>query len=251
MGKRIWWHWQNLNESGRDWLHGRAWLHIGSRARDGRRCVQASWRIGRWRGLQAMLTRGGCEEDYTVSLGLGFVDLWLILSGFRPYDALPRSWGRDTGLSLNEDHLVLMFNCDDSSWSSKTGPAHGWSKSWFLKDVFLGRAKYTRGEGEPVAAVVSMPEGDYPCTVMLRTDRWDRPRWPWPHTVRRADVEMERPIPFPGKGENSWDCGEDGMYSQTAPASSVEEAVAKAREYVLGRRLRYGGRNWTPKEGAA
>jgi hypothetical protein len=243
MGKqtrRLWWHWQNLNESGRYLLYGRVWLHAG----DG--CVQMSWRVGRWDGLRAMFTRGGCEEDYTLRFGFGWVDLGLTLSGFRPYDALPRGWGRDTGFYLHEDHFVMRWNCDDSSWSSKDGPAHGWGKSWFLKDVLFGPAKYTEGAGEPVVGVVAMPEGDYPVMVRLRVDTWKRPRWPWPLRHQRADVKCPQGIPFPGKGENSWDCGEDALFSSTGLAASVEGAIENVREYVTKRRIRYGGPDWRP-----
>jgi hypothetical protein len=244
MRERIWWHWQNLNDDGRDLLHGRAWLHHGERT------VQVSWRVGRWNGLRAMLTRGGEEEDYTLGLGFGWGNLWLILSGFRPYNALPRGWGRDTGFYLHEDHLVVSWNCNDSSWSSETGPAHGWQKSWFLKDVFLGHAKYVEGEGEPVPAVISMPEADYPCTVTIRTDEWRRPRW---RTLRltRADVDIPGGVPIPGKGENAWDCDEDAIFGQTAPATSVAEAVESVRQSAERRRLKYGGCDWKPTRKSA
>lgn len=246
--RRIWWHWQNLNDAGRELLYGRAWLHFG-RERDAhpsQKCIQVAWRIGPWRWLQAKFDRGG-EDDYCVALGLGFVDLYVILSGFRPYDALPRGWPRSTGVCLFGDHLMLEWDCDDSHWSSTDGPAHGWKRSWNLLDILLGRAKYSSAPVAPVASVVVMPEGEYPCTVTFHDDTWKRPRWPWPRRRLRATVDVPGGVPMPGKGENAWDCGEDACYSQTSPAVSVSDAVEKLRAYVLERRELYGGKDWRPE----
>lgn len=246
---RLWFHWQNLNDNGRELLYGRAWLYFGREraAHPAQKCVQVSWRIGPWHWLSLKFDRGG-EDDYAFAIGLGFVDLYVILSGFRAYDTLPRDWPRSTGIGLYGDNLVVEWDCDDSSWSSATGPAHGRSRSWCLLDVLLGRARYDSREEEPVFAVVAMPEAEYHATVTMHDDTWKRPRWPWPKRVRRATVDVPfGGVPIPGKGENAWDCGEDAVHGQTAPAATPEEAVEKLRAYALGRRAKYGGRNWTPE----
>ena len=38
-----------------------------------------------------------------------------------------------------------------------------------------------------------------------------------------------KPIPVPGKGENSWDCDDDAIHSSHGPHSTVHQAVAAAR----------------------
>jgi hypothetical protein len=62
----------------------------------------------------------------------------------------------------------------------------------------------------------------------------------------RAKITPDTPIPFPGKGENSWDCGEDATHSMTCNATNEQEAVAKLVASVLNDRYRHGGKNWRP-----
>jgi hypothetical protein len=69
--------------------------------------------------------------------------------------------------------------------------------------------------------------------------------------MRRANLDIERGVPTPGKGENSWDCGQDATYGLTCPASTVEEALASLRASVMRDRERYGGKDWKPEAVAA
>lgn len=45
---------------------------------------------------------------------------------------------------------------------------------------------------------------------------------------------------------NSWDCGEDAVYSLTTVAATVPEAIAKLVRSCLESRERHGGPNWRP-----
>lgn len=139
------------------------------------------------------------------------------------------------------------------SWSR----ADGWRNSHFNpKDWLLGRMIFSEDDLQVVRTTVAMPEGKYPVEVKLQMARWTRPRGFFgigDKTMRRAHVEIlgadGEPsfIPVPGKGENSWDCGEDGHWGVTLPASSVSEAVAGVVEGVLRDRERYGGSiDWRP-----
>lgn len=103
---------------------------------------------------------------------------------------------------------------------------------------------------------VPMPEGVYKARVELRETTWKRPRWPWPHKDRSYHLTvLSRPtpdgpriehdehgnqkpgyIPVPGKGESSWDCGPDGIFSQIGPGRTVEDAVRSVRESALRKR---------------
>jgi hypothetical protein len=58
---------------------------------------------------------------------------------------------------------------------------------------------------------------------------------------------MTDPVPFPGKGENSWDCGEDATHGYYGPAASIEDAVGNLVTSTLKRRRKYGGRDWKPE----
>jgi hypothetical protein len=243
-------HWQNLKESERGvLLHGRAWLHFGPS-----RTLSWSWRLGLRSGWRAEVDVGGDENDVRGSLALGVLAFYAGIAGFLPYTALARRWGRTTGVSLFEDHLVVRLHCDDSTTYHSNGrmrSEHGWYRSWFLKDVILGRATHTSrvlAEGVPVA--VQMPELTYFGTARLTEDTWSRPRWR-PLRTRRTHIDMPRGVPLPGKGENAWDCDEDACFGQTGPHDNVADAVAALVEYVEGRRLRYGGEGWRPAASVA
>ena len=112
-----------------------------------------------------------------------------------------------------------------------------WSR--FLLDVFLGRAKYSAVELEKVETSIPMPERSYPCTVTMQRAEWRRPRWPFVRRVLRAEVEIPGGVPHPGKGTESYNCGDDGLYGLTAPAQSVEDAIGMCVANVLDKRRRY------------
>jgi hypothetical protein len=74
-------------------------------------------------------------------------------------------------------------------------------------------------------------------------ERWDtwRPRWPWAYGTRFSSwLEVHDPPKFAGKGENSWDCDDDGIYgmgsSELTPAGTVGDYLKQ----VLNYRERYG-----------
>ena len=60
-------------------------------------------------------------------------------------------------------------------------------------------------------------------------------------------MESEDGIPIPGKGENSWDCGEDRRFSINTTANTIAEAVEAFRRDIEKTREQYGGKNWVPE----
>lgn len=120
-----------------------------------------------------------------------------------------------------------------------------------LRDLVLGRPKYSTREVAAIRPIlIPMPEGAYRGTCAIEEATWKRPRWP-ARRLLRADVKMEEPVPIPGKGENSWDCGEDAIHGMCCPASTVPEAIAEVVKSALSTRERHGGRNWRPQAVAA
>lgn len=107
-----------------------------------------------------------------------------------------------------------------------------------LVDWLIGRARCEVTDGEPFAVVVPMPEGSYAATAQPKTYIWRR-RWYWP-LLRRDSVSLDIPggIPFAGKGENGWDCGDDGLWGTSG--DTTEKAIANAVESVLKSRRKYG-----------
>lgn len=102
--------------------------------------------------------------------------------------------------------------------------------------------------------VIPLPEGGYPAHVTLERCLWRRERGRV-RTTWRADVKPIVGIPEPGKGENSWDCGDDATYEMSTPVSGpdgewLSEAVGAMVNSVMRQRERYGsGQSWTPDAG--
>lgn len=95
---------------------------------------------------------------------------------------------------------------------------------------------------------IPMPEGQYHARVKLERDTWKRTRWPWwPFVFHRVSYQFNIPdgIPFSGKGENSWDCGEDGLYGTGVQADNEGEAVGKIAALAMSMRYKRDGREAT------
>jgi len=152
------------------------------------------------------------------------------------------SMGRNWGFYLFETHLVFRWN---SAEQGNHGPGFYWSI--FVDEFFLGRNVYTTRHHRKHSNVdIYFPEGLYHLDIDLFEGVWTRKRfpfWPFAKTIQRAKVKVVEKggIPKPGKGENSWDCGDDATYSITGPAKSVHEAIEMIRATVLRQRRRYGG----------
>jgi len=133
------------------------------------------------------------------------------------------------------------------SWSSKTP----WYRrgSWYPLDTIFGRVRHRviRVIEESESVDIPMPEGVYPAKIRILEEGWKRPRWFMETKIKRCHADMWVPIPHMGKGENSWDCGEDGTYGLTCQATSITEAIGKIVADSLHTRKKYDGRRRWPK----
>lgn len=118
-------------------------------------------------------------------------------------------------------------------------------------DLLFGRMRHKHeilGEWQPV--LVPMIEGAYPGRVRFERRTWWRPRlprWVWQKVSNYTEFESDRGIPFPGKGENSWDCGMDGLHGTGSEDHDIPKCISKVVASVLHSRERYGGRReWIP-----
>lgn len=219
-------HWQNLNEDrfgnvkGSGFWHGRAWL--------GR--WRAEWKIPcRHAGISFDVD----DEGATFHLGLLLFSVYLSWEGLRRYPGREfKVYFMDGGLwfALWSDP---MQSCRDDPWYRRM-------HVFRPLDLLLGRRQYSSDPYETRDVLIPMPEGAYPATVTMSRDTWKRPRSPFRRTVVRADIKCERGIPFEGKGENSWDCGEDAAHGLCTPAENVEDAIGKMVATVMRDRRRYG-----------
>lgn len=239
--RKVWFHSQNLNE---DRLgnpkglpyEGRCWLHtpLGE--------FRFEWALSTYNIAALHVQADG--ESGGLSLHTKLIPVSLFLTLPVPSKRWKKRFGYshanfiDLSLSRVDDvSLRWQFGGDTMSWSSKTPKwKHG---NFSLTDLVLGEREYTEGSQEVHHVKIPMPEGAYDATVAMGTDRWERPRW-FPLAIRRARVNIPIGIPFPGKGENSWDCGEDCTYGFTGPAASVEDAIGKQVTSVLETRRKRG-----------
>ena len=254
------WQWQNLDEEkgikvGSGFFHGRAWFHLFS-------CkgpkLRVEWTfLHRSRHCSVTFTSFGSKEDIGVSLCIPCLFGIYLHTSF-----LPRKWDRfigfgqeraiygyDTGVSIFGGAIRFKWWRDDvgQDWNSKDT---FWNRKEFdfnPANFFLGHDKHSSRDIKRVPVVVSMPERNYEGTVRIFESTWKRPRWPFARRMIRTELEMKEGIPHPGKGENSWDCGEDCTYGMTAPCKTEYEAIAQMVESVMRDRRRYGGSvNWEP-----
>jgi hypothetical protein len=239
---RLSWHTLNDDERGNP---------LGSAFPDGRgyfavdeKRLSLEWHFKPWPhsiGISLSFDGNG-DNEVGFSIRVPFMQLYFSYEG-----GLYRLPERTIEIRWNDGGFWWSLWHSSYEWKSGTPK---WRSGFFdVADFFLGRQQYSSVNLQTVETVVPLPEGPYPATVKLNLDTWKRPRWPWPQTLRRADVETHKPMAIPGKGENSWDCEDDAVFSTYLVASSVGEAVGKVVGSVLKTRHQRGGRNWMPEVG--
>ena len=197
-----------------------------------------------WCSIGATLGSDGDDRDCGGHVSLCRLGIY---GGFRAR-WLGRLRHQEWQFAMSDGRIRLTLGGDPMSWSR----ADPWWWHWSVDpaEVLFGKMQHSETVVSRTASVVPMPEGSYPCVVVMKAERWQRTRLPWAsHTTTRAHVEIPKGVPVPGKGENSWDIDDDAIFSQTAPAKTIEEGIAHVVESALKSRRRYGGSvNWQAKE---
>lgn len=253
-----WWHWQNLNikenERGRVvWkgnplIDGRAWLHtpIANRGNIG-----FQWCFIKTKSFSFGFDVGSDwdEDDFRFRAALPFLfAFYLSFEGFisskskAAWKWWPKRESKETSIRILDSSIWIYIWQSEGCHSNKDG----WHRIVIHPlDIILGKQKYSKRTISITQDDIEMPEGHYPCQIEMFESTWKRPRSPFARKVLRADMDISKnPIPIPGKGENSWDQGDDATYSMTTSASTVKEAKARLVESLLETRERYGGANW-------
>lgn len=285
----IFFHSQNLNGKwyehsrkevlGPMWRHGRAWMHVHPEYlnEDKRNAhhpmrkpawytgnVCFSWSIpGRHPGIGVTVGNPSDEDNLSMHLGILLFDVWLTFEGMgwqvvsKALIPDPKDYeGRETDLRFFAKGVWWNVWHTDGSWSNKTPRWR--SGSWYPLDSFFGRLERSQEVLDHVVNVpVPLPEGTYHADVELTRNRWTRKRWPhWPFglVVDGAEVRMHegQELPIPGKGENSYDCGDDATFTMYMPnIHTVEEAIGHAvADTLRTRQKRNGDYGWhTPPSG--
>lgn len=244
-------HWQNLNEKpagrvGTPLRHGRAWLRLF----DG--SLNWEWLFGRIDLGFRVAARQGDGLGFGFRFSIPLITLYFSVDSIRPIAAFARWLLRnaryeDREISWSTHDWAIWWNLwlDDGSWSSTTPKWR--SGSFHIDDFVLGKAKYSQRILNEQAVQIALPEASYPATVKIDERTWKRPRW-FTKRMVGSQVDIPKGIPFPGKGENSWDCGQDAVFGLSSLESTIEGAIAAVVRSVLKSRRRHGGSiEWKPE----
>ncbi len=225
MSDRKWWHHSHYEGScWRWWLHGPKGDDVAS--------VEVSWRSS-LTGLWFQRSDGG---KYSVSIGL----YWVYATGGIRFPWVKRGDRRSLQLTFHDRAVWWNVWRNDDSWSSDV--PYWRSGSFHPVDALFGRDVCTRITKEQRDVLVPMPEKAYPATAELVEFSWKRPGWPWARKMLRVSIEVPGGIPHSGKGENSWDCGDDATFGMTTgECRSIPEGVGQLVGSCLRDRVRYGG----------
>lgn len=204
------------------------------------------------------------EEDPGITLHLSLsrlIAVWITIG-------LPRRWltswmlsDRTFGIKLGYIGDIAWITFAHAQWAEDCGMTDYYRRQnprthtdlqlwpgWELKikwppvlDWVLGRAKHHKTDVQSTYVKIPLDNKEYDGKLTIEQRYFKRPRWPWAY--RRAYtsyLEVKSPPRFAGKGESSWDCGDDAIYgfgtNELRPASVVGLYVKR----VLENRERYG-----------
>lgn len=154
---------------------------------------------------------------------------------------------RQIGVRIFDQAIWFSLWDNPMEWSS-TDPKW-WAFNFRPIDLLFGRDRIVAEKTKLEESIsIRMPEGIYEGKLKLYSRSNKRPRWPTVNHFDGYDIEMDDPIPVPGKGENSWDCGQDAIYSISGPASTAARAIISLLDSVNTSRVRYGGAMWLPEK---
>lgn len=182
------------------------------------------------------------DEDVTISVGGPGLSFHLSVDG----PGCESDAARSIGVSLMDGHL---------SWSLWSNPDH-WvqgTPAWRdggceLADCFLGQRSVEYEVLDHKTVWIPMVERAYQAIAVVKDHRTKWPLWPWAKVVRIVNIDMcdGEPIPIPGKGENSYDQGDDAMWGMSVAAPSIEAAIGKVVTSILETRRQRGWLEWEP-----
>ena len=232
-----------FTHSGRE-KHGiRWWLHYGAHSRS---CIHVEFY---WWSWFCGVTIGTDDEGWNLSLRLPPFAFYLSLEGmglWTPQRKGIATWDNNREFWLTDRR---EFDVSVSDWTLRFTPWGKWGEwvkrdPWWIRGVSIDFRRLVLGErvyhAEELALVpchVPMPEGTYPAVAKVQRVTRGFRRW-FKRTGQEVDLSIPKGIPFAGKGENSWDCDDDGLFG--IGGSSIDDAIRRAQEAVNRSRQRHG-----------
>jgi len=251
---RFRWHWQNLTKDdgkGKFPWHGRAWFtcnHNDPKCRL-ETTINPEWNIGEWELRLSFGVSEDCENTIHWSAAVPGVSLHVGVDSVPLSRFISKHWGTGEYPFL---HRSFRFYIHDwgvwlTLWEDENQSR--WSDPWWqrihhfsIPDFFLGKSQYSNVEIETFQDVlIPMPEGSFRATMTYEISTWKRPRWkPVIRKFTRIRIELDAPK-FPGKGENSWDCGDDAIWEMSVEGHSLPKAIGGYVQQVMEYRLKRQG----------
>lgn len=234
------WHWQNLNEKelnrkGNPLRKGRAWFNFGKAS------LNIEWGC-RLDGLSVSISTGDMEDmgpGFHIRLFFPYLYVRLTHPIFRKIFTKEK----ELGFYINSEYLQLnLFTSEsDCEYNNKR------SKFYNIRDILFGDFKYTKNDIKSFPVVIPLPEGSYNGVATISERIWKRSKIPFISQYKIDTwIELEKGLPFPGKGENSWDCGEDAIHGYGCSSIEYYDVVAKGVELCMRNRSKYGSNDWIP-----
>lgn len=182
------------------------------------------------------LERGGYDSDRKGG--------YLALGPLKVYWHVPTPYVKDSrrvGFDLDWNHWQRWFgdpDGEDVKYGGNDRVFCMWRSN--LLDAVFGRTVFARQLGKKTKVVIDMPEGGYEATAQFEWCIWCRPRWPFRKMRLETDMDCPKGLPFSGKGENSWDCGDDGLHGWSVEGHDIQKAIRSGIDSCLKSRSRYG-----------
>lgn len=214
------------------WHDGRVWF--------GRK-FHIEWKLGRKaNGLKFSYQQNTYNPDIVIHIAIKWLFSVFFVFGDVAMDRQPREYG----IRIHDWLFTIHYGDNPDEWSKDSK-----RKSFFIDDLLFGHANVEIIADELNRMEITLPEGVYPLMVTRTVNRRTRRRVPLYREIFVIyDIESETGVPIPGKGESSWDLDDDAIFSAGYWADSYDEALDRFKQYVLDRRLKYGGPNWLPEK---
>lgn len=247
----MYFHWQNLNDkkfSRQGWglFHGRAWLTLADTK------FHTEWHL-KSKSFHVGLEFGGNWRDDDILWSFAVPPVAFYFGVSFPFKSrikrlFPKK-PRECKIAIHNWALWINPWSDPLEWKSHDP---WWRKGITIHfpDLLLGKVNYTNGEVKPQQRIEIELDGRiYRGTAKFEHSKWKRPLW-FAHECDSTRIEMDRGhgLPHSGKGENSWDCGDDAVCGWGCDGHNIPKAIAKGIELVLGYRRKYGRPSKTPSE---
>ncbi len=240
--RKIWCYWQATRTKFRIPIAGRFWLHFFA----WQFCIE--WNL--WsKSCRLGIDVGESGDDYDLTFcaclpPVAFYFCVQIPWGHRLHKWLPAQ-SRECYVAIHNWTLWINPWSKWGEWNRRD-PWYVRGLTFHIDDFLLGDRKHTVADiGQPQRIAIALDGHSYLGTATFKRRTWKRHRW-FALVREECEIEMDagHGLPRAGKGENSWDCGDDavcGWGIEGPPTqATVDAAIAKGINTCLDYRKRYG-----------